>query len=236
MAHSPNAPVCRRFGLAEHRAKRQLVKGSALSGIRCGSRRCPTRGLPCAPSRRRRYPLRTARGPMIAAALKAEADEYGAGYEDEIDEDGCRLVVRNGRARERKVTVGSGTIPVRAPRVNDKRVDERTGERKRFCSRVLPAYARRSPPGLGGRLARSAAGCARSTAGQRRPAAHPGPSEPTDARPWDFERSTFASAAPFGRERRDRASFAVSLVSHDLRSLAPATPISLFVCHPSSPS
>jgi transposase-like protein len=42
------------------------------------------------------------------------------------------------------VTVGSGTIPVRAPRVNDKRLDEE-GERQKFSSRILPAYARRSP-------------------------------------------------------------------------------------------
>ena len=82
---------------------------------------------------------------MIAAALRAEADEYVASFADELDEHGKRLVVRNGRARERRVTVGSGTIAVRAPRVNDKRVDEETGERKRFSSRILPAYARRSP-------------------------------------------------------------------------------------------
>jgi putative transposase len=82
---------------------------------------------------------------MIAAALRAEADEYVERFSDEVDEDGHRIVVRNGRARERKVTVGSGTIPVRAPRVNDKRVDEENGERKRFSSRILPAYARRSP-------------------------------------------------------------------------------------------
>ena len=43
------------------------------------------------------------------------------------------------------MTVGSGTIPVRMPRVNDKRVDEETGERQRFSSKILPAYARRSP-------------------------------------------------------------------------------------------
>ena len=54
-------------------------------------------------------------------------------------------MVRNGRARERRVTVGSGTVAVRAPRVNDKRVDEESGERQRFGSRILPAYARRSP-------------------------------------------------------------------------------------------
>jgi len=82
---------------------------------------------------------------MIAAALRAEADEYVDRFSDEVDEDGHRQVVRNGRARERKVTIGSGTIPVRAPRVNDKRVEEETGERQKFSSRILPAYARRSP-------------------------------------------------------------------------------------------
>ncbi len=82
---------------------------------------------------------------MIAAALRAEADEYVERYADEVDENGHRRVVRNGRARERKVTVGSGTIPIKAPRVNDKRVDEETGERQKFSSRILPAYARRSP-------------------------------------------------------------------------------------------
>ena len=82
---------------------------------------------------------------MIAAALRAEADEYVARFVDELGENGHRLVVGNGRARERKVTVGSGTVPIRAPRVNDKRTDEETGERRRFSSRILPAYARRSP-------------------------------------------------------------------------------------------
>ncbi len=82
---------------------------------------------------------------MIAAALEAEVDEYVGSFVDEVDEDNKRLVVRNGRARERRVTVGSGTVALRAPRVNDKRVEEESGERKRFSSRILPAYARRSP-------------------------------------------------------------------------------------------
>jgi putative transposase len=72
---------------------------------------------------------------MIAVALEAEVDEYVSSLVDEVGEDGKRLVVSNGHARERRVTVGSGTVPIRAPRVNDKRVDEETGERKRFSSR-----------------------------------------------------------------------------------------------------
>jgi putative transposase len=82
---------------------------------------------------------------MIAAALEVEVEQYVSSFTEEVDEDGKRLVVRNGHALQRRVTVGSGTVPVRAPRVNDKRVDEETGERRRFSSRILPKYARRSP-------------------------------------------------------------------------------------------
>jgi len=52
--------------------------------------------------------------------------------------------VRNGKAKERKITVGSGTIAVKAPRVNDKRVDE-DGQRQKFTSKLLPPYMRKSP-------------------------------------------------------------------------------------------
>jgi len=52
-------------------------------------------------------------------------------------------VVRNGRARARKVTMGCGTVEVEAPRVNDKR--EVDGQRQRFTSDILPPYMRRSP-------------------------------------------------------------------------------------------
>jgi transposase-like protein len=82
---------------------------------------------------------------LIAAALRAEADDYVERFADDRGEDGKRLVVRNGRARERRVTVGSGTVAVQAPRINDKRIDEQTGERQKFSSKILPAYARRSP-------------------------------------------------------------------------------------------
>lgn len=36
-------------------------------------------------------------------------------------------------------------MPVRQPRVNDKRVDPDTGERARCASSILPAWARKSP-------------------------------------------------------------------------------------------
>lgn len=39
----------------------------------------------------------------------------------------------------------SGAVEVVAPRVNDKRVDEVTGERRRFSSAILPPWCRKSP-------------------------------------------------------------------------------------------
>jgi len=72
---------------------------------------------------------------IVAAALEAEVGEYVERVAEVRGEDGKRLVVRSGRARERAVTVGSGTVAIQAPRVNDKRVDEQTGERARFSSR-----------------------------------------------------------------------------------------------------
>jgi len=81
---------------------------------------------------------------MLVAALETEVAAYLEAHRDERDDDGHALVVRNGKGRTRKVTVGAGTIPVSAPRVNDRRTDQ-DGERRRFTSRILPPYMRRSP-------------------------------------------------------------------------------------------
>jgi putative transposase len=82
---------------------------------------------------------------MLAAALLAEADAYCAEFTAERDETGHRLVVRNGYAVPRQVMTSAGAVEVKAPRVNDRRVDEATGERCRFSSAILPPWCRRSP-------------------------------------------------------------------------------------------
>jgi len=82
---------------------------------------------------------------MLAEALQAEVDAYCARFADERDENGRRLVVRNGYHHERDVLTAAGAVAVRAPRVNDRRVDPDTGERLRFSSAILPAWARKSP-------------------------------------------------------------------------------------------
>ena len=89
---------------------------------------------------------------MLMTALKAESDGYVERHRGERDEAGHALVVRNGQARPRKLTLGAGTVELRAPRVDDRRRDE-NGQRRRFTSRILPPYMRRSPKGR-----RSAAG------------------------------------------------------------------------------
>ena len=59
------------------------------------------------------------------------------------DENGHRLVVRNGHHPARKIQSGNGPIEVRQPRVNDKRVDE-DGNRFHFTSQILPPYLRKT--------------------------------------------------------------------------------------------
>jgi transposase-like protein len=82
---------------------------------------------------------------MLAVALETEVDAYLAAHAGERDERGRRMVVRNGHAEPRTITTAAGAIEIEAPRVNDKRVDEATGERCRFASSIVPPWCRKSP-------------------------------------------------------------------------------------------
>jgi putative transposase len=82
---------------------------------------------------------------MLAEALEAEVEAYIEAAKDQRDEDGRAVVVRNGHAREREILLGAGKVEVKAPRINDRRRVDQTGERKRFKSTILPPYMRRSP-------------------------------------------------------------------------------------------
>ena len=81
---------------------------------------------------------------MLVAALETEVAAYLQAHGNERDDEGHALVVRNGKGRTRKITLGAGTIPLSAPRVNDRRTNP-DGARHRFTSRILPPYMRRSP-------------------------------------------------------------------------------------------
>jgi putative transposase len=76
---------------------------------------------------------------MIAAALELEVEEYMEQLRHLRDENGHALVVRNGKAKPRTVSLGAGPVKLQAPRVDDRRPDHR------FTSKILPPYMRRSP-------------------------------------------------------------------------------------------
>lgn len=79
----------------------------------------------------------------LQAAIEREVQEYIDRNSHHVDDQGHRLVVRNGHHPKRKIQSGNGPIEVHQPRVNDKRVDEQ-GHRIHFTSRILPPYLRKT--------------------------------------------------------------------------------------------
>ena len=80
---------------------------------------------------------------MLQAALEAEIEEHLSRFKHLVDEEGKRLVVRNGTMPQRTVLTGAGPIPITRPRVDDRALDA-MGE-QRFTSRILPPFMRRAP-------------------------------------------------------------------------------------------
>ncbi len=83
--------------------------------------------------------LRAGARRMLQLSIENEVAEYVDQHADIRDEQGRRLVVRNGTLPERELVTGIGPIRVRQPRVNDKRPDEK------FSSKILPPFMRRLP-------------------------------------------------------------------------------------------
>lgn len=76
---------------------------------------------------------------MLQVAIEAEVAAYIEAHQHLQDEQGRRLVVRNGHQAERDVLTGAGSLTIKKPRVNDRR------DGHRFTSAILPRYMRRSP-------------------------------------------------------------------------------------------
>lgn len=87
--------------------------------------------------------LRQGAQQMLAMAVENEVGEYIGEYQHVRDANGRRLVVRNGHLPARVIQTGIGLVEVEQPRVNDKRIDE-DGQPKRFSSKILPPYLRRT--------------------------------------------------------------------------------------------
>ena len=50
-----------------------------------------------------------------------------------------------GTHQPREVLTWAGAVEVTAPRVNDRRTDPETGQRRRFSSAILPPWCRKTP-------------------------------------------------------------------------------------------
>lgn len=86
--------------------------------------------------------LREGARKMLQQALENEIEEYLMKH-SQIDENGHRLVVRNGYHPQREIVTGIGPMKVKAPRVDDRKIDP---ERKNpFSSAILPRYLRKIP-------------------------------------------------------------------------------------------
>ena len=83
--------------------------------------------------------LREGARQMLKVALQEEVAEYIKEHQEEQDENRRRQVVRNGFHPSRELVTGVGKVPVRQPRVDDRR------EGDSFTSAILPRYARRAP-------------------------------------------------------------------------------------------
>ena len=79
---------------------------------------------------------------MLQAALESEVQTFLAQHAAKVDDQGRRLVVRNGSLPSREILTGAGPLPISQPRVRDK--SSEPAERVRFSSSILPAYLRKS--------------------------------------------------------------------------------------------
>jgi len=85
--------------------------------------------------------LREGAQQMLATAIEAEVADWIDSHSHLKDENGHRHVVRNGYLPERNITTGVGDVPVRQPRVHDRRPE---GEKEKFTSKILPPYLRKT--------------------------------------------------------------------------------------------
>jgi putative transposase len=79
---------------------------------------------------------------MLQAAIEEEVEEFLSAHSDRRDDEGRRLVVRNGHKPTREILTGAGRLEVRQPRIRDNAPDPQ--QRVSFDSKILPPYLRRS--------------------------------------------------------------------------------------------
>ena len=83
--------------------------------------------------------LRQGAKELIISAVQSELTDFLAHYQNEVDADGRRAVVRNGYLPEREIMTGIGAVEIKVPKTRD-----RSGQGIHFRSELLPPYIRRS--------------------------------------------------------------------------------------------
>ena len=85
--------------------------------------------------------LREGAQTLLVQAIEGEVADWIECHANIKDQDGHRLVVRNGRLPKRKITTGVGQIEIEQPRVHDRRP---AAEAEKFTSKFLPPYLRKT--------------------------------------------------------------------------------------------
>ena len=92
--------------------------------------------------------LRDGAQQLLAQAVEAEVATWIESHQEIVDENGHRMIVRNGHMPSRTIVTGVGSVAVTQPRVHDRRPEEAMGEDgqpvERFCSKILPPYLRKT--------------------------------------------------------------------------------------------
>ena len=81
---------------------------------------------------------------MLQLAMENEVDEFVQKHSDLTDEQGKKIVVKNGSMPKRDIVTGIGSLTIKQPRVDDRKLD-RYSDSRRFTSNILPRYMRRIP-------------------------------------------------------------------------------------------
>jgi putative transposase len=81
---------------------------------------------------------------MLQQAIEAEVGQFLLQYDDRRDEQGKRVVIRNGYKPSREILTGAGPLEVQQPRVRDNTAEKslRLQSRHRSCPLTCDAVSR----------------------------------------------------------------------------------------------
>ena len=81
---------------------------------------------------------------MLQLALENEVDEFVQKQSSLRDENGKKIVSKNGFMPQRDIVTGMGPLTLRQPRIDDRNLKDYSNA-SRFTSNILPKYLRRIP-------------------------------------------------------------------------------------------